>query len=375
MKIGITCYPTFGGSGAVATQLGRALADAGHTVHFISSSLPYKLRYHSHPRIFFHEVEQVNYPLFEDHSPYILLLASKMAEIAKSERLDILHVHYAIPHALAAHTACQVLGRRRPRIVTTLHGTDVTLIGALASLKDLTRYSIRKSDGITAVSEYLKRKTAEVFGIRGNLRVIPNFFSRHEFNPKLRPCPCFKKKSRCEKAIIHISNFRKVKRIPDVITVFKGIADAMSARLILVGDGPEMCTAREMLTRFRLLDRTEFLGLRYNVAPILRHADLMLHPSDHESFGVSPLEALACGVPVIATRGSGLSEVVADGQNGLLSAPGDTKKMISDALSLLSDHRRHTQFSRHAAEWALENFEADRVVPRYVSCYREVLGR
>ena len=372
MRIGITCYPTFGGSGTVAANLGRMLALRGHEVHFITSALPYKLKYHSYPNLFFHEVERVSYPLFEDNSPYVLLLASKMAEISETHRLDLLHVHYAIPHAVAALTARDML-KRKPKIITTLHGTDVTLIGALSMFKELTAYSIEKSDGVTAVSHYLKRETESAFNTRKAIRVIHNFIDRAEFNPRIKKCLCLRKKSRDETVILHISNFRKVKRIPDVIRVFKGIADAMPARLFLVGEGPESCAARALVKELKLTDKVEFLGLIYNVAPVIVHADLLLQVSDVESFGLTSLEALASGVPVIGTGGSGVAEVVEDGKNGCLSAPGDTDKMIADALSILTDGKRRAAFSRHGAKWAVDRFSADRIVPQYEKFYKEVM--
>jgi N-acetyl-alpha-D-glucosaminyl L-malate synthase BshA len=340
MKIGITCYPTFGGSGTIATDLGKHLSRRGHEIHFIASSLPYRLRFHSSPNLYFHEVEKVNYPLFES-SPYILLLASKMAEIARTYSLDILHVHYAIPHAVSAHLAKQILGRHSPKIITTLHGTDVTLIGNLRSLKPLTRFSIIKSNGITTVSNFLKKRTEEIFNIRNDIRVIPNFIDPDDFNRKIKKCTCIPRKSPGEKTIIHISNFRKVKRIPDVISVFKGIADCLPARLLLVGEGPETLVAQEKIREYGLEQRVLFLGLVDNVSPVISHTDLLLQISDHESFGLSSLEALACGVPVIGTCGSGLSEVVVDGKNGCLSPPGNTDKMILDACTLLTNREKY----------------------------------
>lgn len=372
MRIGITCYPTFGGSGTVATQLGKHLAVRGHQIHFITSALPYKLKYHSHPNLFFHEVERVSYPLFEDNSPYVLLLASKMAEITQANSLDILHVHYAIPHAVAALLARDML-KKKPKIITTLHGTDVTLIGSLRTLKDLTTYSIEKSDGVTAVSQYLKNETKAQFKIRKPIQVIHNFFDPEEFNPRIKKCPCVRKRKDHEKIVLHISNFRKVKRIPDIITVFKGIADSIPARLFLVGEGPEICIAREMVQQYKLTDKVEFLGLIYNVAPIITHADLLLQISDVESFGLTSLEALACGVPVIGTSGSGISEVVVDGKNGLLSRPGDTDKMVKDGLSILQSKKISESFIKHGVTWTQSRFASDKIVPQYEAFYRKVL--
>ncbi len=374
MRIGITCYPTFGGSGTIATNLGKHLALNGHEVHFITSALPYKLKYHSQPNLFFHEVERVNYPLFEDNSPYVLLLASKMAEIADSCKLDILHVHYAIPHAVAALLAKDML-KKKPKIITTLHGTDVTLIGSLKMLKNLTAFSIEKSDGVTAVSEYLKHETIRVFKTRKSIKVITNFIDTAQFNPKIKKCTCIRKRPGTETAILHISNFRKVKRIPDVITVFKGISDKIPARLYLVGEGPETCIARDMVRDLKLTDKVEFLGLIYNVAPIIVHADLLLQISDNESFGLTSLEALACGVPVIGTNGSGIEEAVSDKNNALLSKPGDTGKMIKDALTILTNSKKADTFSRNGIAWAKNNFSSDKIVMQYENFYDEVMKR
>ncbi|MBL8028288.1 MAG: N-acetyl-alpha-D-glucosaminyl L-malate synthase BshA [Fibrobacteres bacterium] len=374
MNIGITCYPTFGGSGTVATNLGHHLAKRGHNIHFVSSALPYKLKYTYNERIRFHEVEQVNYPLFIDNSPYVLLLASKMAEVAADAKLDIMHVHYAIPHAVAALLCGQMMGKKRPKIVTTLHGTDVTLIGSLASLKGMTKFSIDNSDGVTVVSEYLLRKTIEVFDPEREIKVITNFFDPADFNrdkkeANLRPGV------KGEKKIIHISNFRKVKRIPDVIEIFRIISSNIPARLYLVGEGPETCVAREIIRKHSLTDKVEFLGPLYDIAPVLSNADLLLQVSDHESFGLTSLEALACGVPVIGTSGSGISEVVDDGQNGFLSTPGDTVKMGADALKLLSDTALWSSFSANGAESTIKRFAADKIIGKYESFYNDILGR
>jgi N-acetyl-alpha-D-glucosaminyl L-malate synthase BshA len=374
MRIGITCYPTYGGSGAIATDLGRLLAEKGHEVHFITSSLPYRLRFVNTPNLFFHEVEEVHYPLFEN-SPYILLLASKMAEISRICSLDILHVHYAIPHAVSAYLAGQVIGRKRPKIVTTLHGTDVTLIGSLHALKDLTRFSILASDRVTAVSHFLKQETRKTFGIRRDIRVIHNFFDPGVFNARAKKCACIPKKASGEKFLVHISNFRPVKRIPDVIKIFRGVSAALPCRLLLLGDGPEITTARDMAEQYGLADRVHFLGLVDHVAPVLSSCDLLLQVSDHESFGLSSLEALACGIPVIGTSGSGLSEVVTDGKNGLLSQPGDILKMVRDAVSLLRDRETWKKFSRHALRWSHNRFTAGKIVTEYEKCYRQLLNR
>ena len=374
MKIGITCYPTFGGSGIVATELGKGLSERGHEIHFITSSLPYRLRADIRPNLFFHEVEKVNYPLFEA-SPYVLLLASKMADIARGYGLDILHVHYAIPHALSGLLAKDLLGRKGPKLITTLHGTDVTLIGNLASLKDLTRHAIERSDGVTAVSDFLKKKTETVFQTQRDIRVIPNFFDPLEFRPDIKPCACLPRKKKNERFITHISNFRPLKRIPDTIDVFRGIAEKMPARLLLAGAGPELAVARERVTRYGLTDKVHFLGLVDNVAPLLTASDLLLQISEHESFGLSSLEALACGIPVIATSGSGLSEVVMDGQNGFLSRPGNIDKMISDSLLLLTHAKKWTAFSRHGAAHTQKHFAKEKILKRYEAFYREVLSK
>lgn len=373
MRIGITCYPTYGGSGIIATELGKRLAERGHEVHFITSALPYRLRTDMSPRLFFHEVEKVNYPLFEA-SPYILLLASKMADIAATHKLDVLHVHYAIPHAVSGLLAQSLMGRKAPKLITTLHGTDVTLIGAMKSLEGMTRHAIDRSDGVTAVSSFLADKTREVFGTRREIRVIPNFYSPAEFNPRVRKCPCITPKKRArERFIIHMSNFRPLKRIPDTLQVFRGIASQIPARLLLVGDGPEIYAAKELVREYGLEGKVLFLGLVEHVGPLLAVSDLLLQVSEYESFGLASLEALACGVPVIATSGSGLSEVVCEGKNGHLSAPGDVGKMARDGLSILLDKAKWKRFSAHGAAWTRRLFADSKVIPAYESYYREVV--
>ncbi len=373
MNIGITCYPTFGGSGIVATNIGKQLAEKGHSIHFISSSLPYKLKHHHPSNIHFHEVEQVNYPLFIDHSPYVLLLASKMAEIAEAANLEIIHVHYAIPHAISAILCKQMLKSNRLKIVTTLHGTDVTLIGSLASLKDITLFSIENSDGVTAVSDYLKSKSISVFKPNKEISVIPNFVDTVEFNPKIEKSPLIRKSIRNEKIIMHISNFRKVKRIGDMISVFKKITEQIPSRLILIGEGPESCVARKMAQEYGIMDKIEFLGPIYDVAPLIVHADLLLQTSDHESFGLTCLEAIACGVPVIGTSGSGIAEVIDDGLSGFLSIPGDIEKMATDALRILTDAKLHNSFAEYGIREAKRRYSAETIINQYENFYSNVL--
>jgi len=373
MKIGITCYPTYGGSGAVATELGLELARRGHEVHFISYASPFRLRGFAE-RVTFHEVVTADYPLFEQ-SPYALALAVKQHEVALREELDLMHVHYAIPHAATAWLAKQMLaGKRDLKIVTTLHGTDITLVGQDPSYFTLTKFSIERSDRVTAVSKFLKEETYRAFGCDGcDVRVIPNFISTAEFHPatdlscrrSLAPAGHF--------ILAHISNFRPVKRVADIVRVFAGVRRQVPATLVLAGDGPDRDAAEQEVDRLKLRKDVRFLGKVDNVGDMLRGSDLFLLPSQTESFGLGALEAMACGVPVIATRVGGIPEVVTDGETGYLAPIGDVDQMTERALSLLQDRRRLAEFKRSAAARALD-FTAERVVPEYEALYTGVLG-
>ena len=373
MKIGISCYPVYGGSGVVATELGIELAQRGHEVHFITYAQPFRLTGFME-RVFYHEVEVPSYPLFE-HPPYNLALSVAMQNVVEKHDLDLLHAHYAVPHATSAWIAKEMLGRPAFRIVTTLHGTDVTLVGQDPSFRSLTQFSIAKSDGLTAVSEFLRRETHEVFDIPTNdIRVIPNFVDPAKYSRGAYPCYRSKLARDGEKIITHISNFRAVKRVPDVVRIFARITKDVPARLLLVGDGPERSKAQEMAEAEGVADRVLFLGKQNSVAELLSCSDLFLLPSEMESFGLVALEAMACGVPVVATLTGGVPEVVEHGVSGYLAAVGDVAAMAEFGLQLLTDQERWREFSANARR-ASECFSADVVVGQYESFYAEVLRR
>ncbi len=377
MRIGITCYPTYGGSGAVATELGLELARRGHEVHFISYASPFRLRGFTE-RVTFHEVGQTEYPLFEQSSPYAMALAVKQHEVAMRERLDLMHAHYAIPHAAAAWLAKQMLKPERDlKLVTTLHGTDITLVGQDPSYYTITKFSIEQSDRVTAVSEYLRDETYRAFGCTGcDVKVIPNFVSTAEYHPPTATAA--ERASRRalapadHKVLIHVSNFRPVKRVTDVVRVFAGVRRQVPATLVLVGDGPDRDAAEQEADRLDLRHEVRFLGKVDNVADILRGGDLFLLPSQSESFGLAALEAMACAVPVLASAVGGLPEVVVEAETGFLTPVGDVDGMIERALRVLRDDALHTRLRVAAARRALE-FAADRIVPRYEQLYEDVL--
>jgi N-acetyl-alpha-D-glucosaminyl L-malate synthase BshA len=374
MRVGITCYPTYGGSGAVATELGLALARRGHEVHFITYDSPFRLRGYAE-RVYFHQVEtrMGRYPLF-DHFPYTLALASKQHEVALREELDVLHVHYAIPHATTAYLAREMLrGTRTLRVITTLHGTDITLVGQESSFYGITRFSIEQSDAVTAVSTFLRDETYRAFGCVGcDVRVIPNFVNLEEYHSASGP--------RTEalapadhKLITHVSNFREVKRVKDVVRVFARISRAMPATLLMIGDGPDRPDAEKEADELGVVGNVRFLGRLDSVETLLQASDLFLLPSQTESFGLAALEAMACGAPVVATRAGGLPEVVDDGVNGILEPVGSVEAMGRRAIELLRDPKRH-QAMRDAAVAKAREFSAELVVPQYEALYQEVVA-
>lgn len=374
MNIGITCYPVAGGSGIVATELGQKLATRGHQVHFISYALPFRLDKFQ-TNLMFHGVDTTSYPLFK-FPPYTLTLASKMAEVTRNFDLDILHMHYAIPHATCAYLAREILKnckQKLPKIITTLHGTDITLVGSDPSYYDITRFSINASDGTTAVSRYLAEETREVFELDHDIRVIHNFFDPERFRPGRGQCRKNEFTQNGEFLITHVSNFRPVKRTLDVIDTFEKILSELPARLLLVGEGPDTVLARRQIKKRKLDDRVIFLGNQARVEAVLPCSDLFLIPSEEESFGLSALEALACGVPVIGTAGTGLTEVIDDYKNGFLLPVGDTSAMARAAVALLKDKDRLVEFKTAAAEIAYQKFNADKIVAEYEAYYQEVL--
>lgn len=372
MKIGITCYPTYGGSGAVATELGLVLARRGHDVHFISYASPFRLRGFAE-RVTFHEVVTADYPLFE-HPPYALALAVKQHEVAIREELDLMHVHYAIPHATTAWLAKQMMREQRElKVVTTLHGTDITLVGQDPSYFTITKFSIEQSDRVTAVSEFLRDETYRAFGcVSCDIAVIPNFIAPAEYHPPTADTCRNSLAPSSHKILLHVSNFRAVKRIPDVLRIFAGVRKVLPATLVLVGDGPERDPAEAEADRLGLRRDVRFVGKVDNVAELLRCGDVFLLPSATESFGLAALEAMACGLPVVASRVGGLPEVVVDGESGLLAPVGDVAALTAAALDILQDPQRLATMRAAAARRALD-FSAEQVVPLYEQLYHDVL--
>ena len=375
MKIGITCYPTYGGSGAVATELGLDLARRGHEVHFITYQSPFRLRGYA-KRVFFHEVDTTmsRYPLF-DHYPYELALASRQYEVAMQERLDLLHVHYAIPHATAAYLAREMLRQTYPiKVITTLHGTDITLVGQEASFYAISRFSIEQSDGVTAVSKFLRDETYRAFGcVQCELAVIPNFVNLADYRPGMATA----RDSLVppdHKLLVHVSNFREVKRVKDVVRIFARLRRAMPATLMLVGDGPERVDVEQEARDLGVADDVHFLGRIDSAAPLLAAADLFVLPSQSESFGLAALEAMACGTPVLATRVAGLPELITDDVEGLLEPVGSVEAMARRAIDLLRDPVRHARM-REAALARAAQFSTDVVVPQYEAYYDRVMAR
>ena len=372
MRIGITLYPTYGGSGAVATELGLELARRGHDVHFISYASPFRLRGVTE-RVTFHEVVPADYPLFEQ-SQYAFALAVKQHEVAQREELQVMHVHYAIPHAATAWLAKQMLADDRDlKVVTTLHGTDITLVGKDPSYFSLTKFSIEHSDRVTAVSEFLREETYRTFGCDGcEVLVIPNFVNEAEYFPARTEAERCALAPADTRVLIHISNFRPVKRLVDVVRVFAGVRKVMKARLVMVGDGPDRDPAQREAAKLGVQRDVRFAGRVDNVADMLRGGDLFLLPSETESFGLAALEAMACGVPVIASRVGGIPEVVTEGAAGFLAGVGDVETMTERAIEVLRDAARLDEMRRGAVARA-RDFSADRVVPRYERLYEDVL--
>jgi len=371
MNIGITVYPTYGGSGIVGSELGKELAERGHTVHFIASALPTRLT-ELNERVRFHEVEMLSYPLFE-HQPYDLALATKMAMVADTENLDLLHVHYAIPHSISAILAREsIKDHRRLPVITTLHGTDITLVGADRSYLPITKYALKQSDGVTAISNYLKQATIEHFGF-DRIEVIPNFVCPSEYKPKI-DCDLREQLSpNGEPVMVHVSNFRPVKRPVDCVEILARVLKKTKARLVMVGDGSERTNCVHRAKCLGVLDHCVFVGKQPNIVDYLCASDVLLLPSEQESFGLAALEAMAVQVPVIATRVGGLPEVVDDGDNGFLSPVGDVDKMAADAASLLMDPKLRKEFGRRARAAAIERYSTDRVIPQYIEFYERIL--
>ncbi len=370
MKIGITCYPSLGGSGVVATELGKLLAERGHTVHFITSEMPFRLGKY-YPNIFFHEVEVNNYSVFR-HPPYDLTLASRMAQVATREELDVLHVHYAVPHAISAYLAKQMVGDRL-KIVTTLHGTDITVLGYDQGLSEIIQFGIEKSDAVTAVSQDLINQTRQLLQISRSIDLIYNFVDHREYYP--RDVADLKKRFAPggEKVFIHISNFRPVKRVLDVVDVFARVRQQMPAKLLMIGEGPDKQRASQRVIEKGLQQDVFFLGKQNDIAAMISMADLLLLASEKESFGLVALEAMACGVPVIATRAGGLPEVVKHGETGYLRAVGDIEGMKEDIIALLNDSDLYRSFALNSIERAHQFFNHDKITDQYEALYERIL--
>ncbi len=374
MKIGITCYPTYGGSGVVATELGLALAKLGHQVHFISYAIPRRLNRFVE-NIFFHEVEMSTYPLFE-HSLYGLSLTSKMLEVIEYEKLDLMHVHYAIPHAVSAYMARKVLEKANKSIkfITTLHGTDITLVGLEPSFMPLVKFSIEESDGVTAVSRFLKEKTLTNYNIQKEIEVIYNFIDLDIYKPQ--PSDVFRQHiaPNGEKVLVHTSNFRPVKRVPDTIRILEKVRKDIPAKLVLVGDGPDRSECERLARELDIHKDVIFLGKQDALAEILNAADLFLMPSQSESFGLSALEAMACAKPVISSSVGGLPELVIHNETGYIAEIGDVERMSKYAVDLLTNEKKYNIFAKNSLDRAVNHFDKALVLPKYIEYYEKVLG-
>jgi L-malate glycosyltransferase len=371
MRIGIVCYPTYGGSGVIATELGKALAGKGHQIHFISYAWPMRLDGFQ-GNVFFHEVEMSSYPLFE-FPLYTPALASKIVEVTRFEKLDLVHAHYAIPHAISAYLAREIM-KKELKIITTLHGTDITLVGLEPSYLPTLKFSIEQSDGVTAVSRFLREKTTTNYGIEKDITVIPNFVETAKYRrvPNSEVCARFAPKG--ERILIHVSNFRAVKRVPDVIRIFNEVQKKVPSSLLLVGDGPDRSSCELLVRELGLQDHVRFLGKQVELVPLLSVSDLMLMPSQSESFGLSALEAMSCEVPVISSSVGGLPELQVHGETGYIAEIGDIDRMARYAIELLSNDAKMALFRAACRKRAVDNFDVNRIVNQYESYYIQCLG-
>ncbi|MFF2887561.1 N-acetyl-alpha-D-glucosaminyl L-malate synthase BshA [Paenibacillus sp. NPDC057967] len=371
LKIGITCYPTLGGSGVVATELGKLLAERGHEIHFITHSIPFRLGKFN-KNIFFHEVEVNDYYVFR-YPPYDLSLASKMAQVAKMQQLDLLHVHYAVPHAVCAYLAKQMVGNGL-KTVTTLHGTDITVLAQDESLKDLIRLAIHQSDAVTAVSNDLIQETRNLLDILTPIDLTYNFVDKRVYYPREAASLRADFAAPDEKILMHISNFRPVKRVSDVVEIFERVSKRVRAKLLLVGEGPELTKIQCKIKNMGLEDRVHFLGKQEDVAQVISMADVLLLPSEKESFGLVSLEAMACGVPTIGSNAGGIPELVTHGETGFLSDVGNVEEMAEGAIKLLTDDALHAKFKEACLKRARHDFCNDSITEQYESIYYRVLG-
>ncbi len=371
MKIGIICYPTHGGSGVVASELAIAMAKKGHEMHIVSYAPPFRLR-SFYQNIYVHEVGVASYPLFK-YPPYALGLATKLVELVEEYNIELIHAHYAVPHAASAYLAKQILNSSGIKTITTLHGTDITLVGADSSFHRVVKFAIEKSDGVTAVSNYLKQRTIEEFDIKGEIRVIYNFVDAIRTSQKNKICKKEMFAPNGEKILMHASNFRPVKRVGDVVRIFEKVRSNIPSKLILIGDGPERLFVQQLVKDLKLTGDVHFLGEQDYIEPLFFCADLFLLPSEQESFGLTALEAMACGVPVIGTEIGGLPEVIIHGETGYLFPIGDTLNMAEKAVKLLNNTETHELFRKQARKRATQYFNADKIITQYEEFYKEIL--
>jgi N-acetyl-alpha-D-glucosaminyl L-malate synthase BshA len=373
MKIGIVCYPTYGGSGVVATELGKNLAKLGHEVHFIAYALPYRLN-DFFDRVYYHEVKVLEYPLFE-YPPYSLALATKIAEIARYQKLDLIHAHYAIPHAISAYLAKEMIKDDQDlKIITTLHGTDITLVGRDPSFLEVTRFGIEKSDMVSAVSNYLRDKTYETFNVSKPIEVIYNFVEEHPEQTKKCNDLRMKIAPAGEKIISHLSNFRPVKRVVDIIEIAYRVLQKMPVKVMMIGDGPERSVAEAHARELNIFEHITFLGKQENVYLLLSMSDLFLMPSRLESFGLAALEAMSCGVPCITSNAGGLPELVKDGISGFTAEVGDVEKMAELGIRVLQDDALRKDLSQKTRHYALDRFNVSKIIPLYINMYEKALS-
>jgi len=372
MKIGITCYPTYGGSGIVATELGLELARRGHEIHFITYANPIRLDPGT-PGIHYHEVETSTYPLFQ-YPPYSLALASRMSEVAETYGLDLLHVHYAIPHSISAFLAQQIVAPRRLPVITTLHGTDITLVGADPSYYAITKFSIEKSNGVTAVSGYLRDRTVEVFGTQNEIRVIHNFVNCGAYRPNDEKAAAAAYAPAGEKLLIHLSNFRPVKRAPDCIRILAEVRKHVSAHLVMAGDGPDSVSCEHLARELKVERHVSFVGKQDHVERLIPLAHVALAPGELESFGLASLEAMACGVVPVATRVGGVPELIVHGQDGFLEAPGDVEAQTARVVVLLRDDGLHSRMAAAGRHTAMERFSTEKIIGQYERYYEAVVN-
>lgn len=367
MRIGITCYPTYGGSGIVATELGLELASRGHEVHFISYANPIRLDPDT-PRIFYHEVEVSTYPLFQ-YPPYSLALASRMTEVAENHKLDLLHVHYAIPHSISALLAQEMTTSRRLPFITTLHGTDITLVGADRSYFPITKFSIERSDGITTISEYMRRRTVDFFGVRNPIEVIHNFINDSLYKPDEEA------RAAGRKRILHLSNFRPVKRVLDCIEAFAKVRRHVDAELVLAGDGPDRGPAEHLARELNLSPHIRFLGKQDHMERLIPRMHALHMPSETEAFGLAALEAMACGVPPVATRAGGVPDLITHGVDGYMEPVGDTDAQADRLIEILTDSKLHERLAAAARHTAVSRFRTDLIIPKYEAYYEQICSR